>query len=100
MLVHVVMWRLIQNDPSDSPQALAEQLVLRLRQLSHCVDGLMELQAGRHALEATDAADVVLVARFTDEAALAAYQRHPAHLELAAWLKPRRTERRVVDFNT
>jgi hypothetical protein len=91
VLLHVVMWRLVDR-------ADAEPLRERLLRLSGCVPGLLSLEAGI-ALETdlADGADVVLVTRFRDAAALAAYLEHPEHQALAGWLRPRRAERRVVD---
>jgi len=91
MLMHVVMWRL--KERSD-----AGPLADRLAALKGCVPGLLSLEVGV-SLEAglADGADVVLVTRFEDAAALAAYLEHPAHGVVADWLRPRRSERRVVD---
>jgi hypothetical protein len=91
MLLHVVMWCLRERGD-------AEELAARLRALDGCVPGLLGLEVGIAAdAGVADGADVVLVSRFTDAQALAAYGGHPQHQALAEWLRPRRSERRVVD---
>jgi len=76
----------------------AEPLRERLIGLRGCVPGLLSIEVGV-AIEpgVTDGADVVLVSRFQDAEALAAYLEHPAHRAVGDWLRPRRSERRVVD---
>ncbi|HAZ60512.1 MAG TPA: stress responsive protein [Gammaproteobacteria bacterium] len=91
MLLHVVMWRLVDRND-------AGPLRERLLGLAGCVPGLLSIEVGV-SLEpdVADGADVVLVSRFQDAKALAAYIEHPAHRAVGDWLRPRRSERRVVD---
>ncbi|MDO7867069.1 Dabb family protein [Nocardioides jiangxiensis] len=91
MIGHVVMWSL--KDPADAPAFKAA--------LDRCVDlveGMLDFQVGIRSDGLEASADVVLVSRFTDEAALAAYQEHPVHKEVAATIGPLRSERHVVDY--
>lgn len=91
MIGHVVMWSL--KDPADAPAFKAA-----LDRCADLVTGTLAFEVGIRAdgLEAT--CDVVLVSRFTDEAALAAYQEHPVHQEVAAQLGQLRSGRHVLDF--
>jgi quinol monooxygenase YgiN len=90
-LRHIVMWKL--RDPTDVPR-FAELL----RSCAQVVPGILEFEVGVRAegLEASD--DVVLVSTFTDAAALAAYQSHPHHKEVAAQLGQMRDTRNVLDY--
>ncbi|MEV6196584.1 Dabb family protein [Streptomyces sp. NPDC051920] len=90
MLVHVVVMRF--TDPAHAPDA-AE----RLRALVGTVPQIRSLDVGLDTTGSEHSYDLVLTTRHTDPAELAAYQSHPAHLELAAWLVPRLAHRAVVD---
>lgn len=91
MIGHVVMWSL--KDPADAPTFKAA-----LDRCADLVPGTLAFEVGIRddGLEAS--CDVVLVSRFTDAAALAAYQEHPVHQEVAAQLGELRSERHVLDF--
>ncbi|MFG2867516.1 Dabb family protein [Streptomyces sp. NPDC048338] len=90
MLVHIVLMRF--TDFADAPQA-AE----RLRRLTDSVPQIHSLDVGLDITGAEHSYDLALTTRHTDPAALAAYQNHPDHLALAAWLRPRLARRAVVD---
>jgi quinol monooxygenase YgiN len=91
MIHHVVIWTL--HDGADAPRFKA-----LLDACARLVPGMLDFEVGirTQGLEAN--ADVVLVSRFADRAALEAYLVHPAHQAVAAQLGPMRSERRVVDF--
>ncbi len=93
MLTHVVMLEL--RDPAE-----ADRFAARLRGLEGRVPGLLAVRAGANAIPSDRAKDLVLIADFEDEAALAAYQDHPAHLEIAGDLRAAATSIAVVDFTS
>ena len=88
---HIVMWKL--RDPADAPR-FAELL----RGCAELVPGILEFEVAirRDGLEAS--ADVALVSRFADAAALAAYQAHPHHQAVGAQLGQMREQRHVFDY--
>ncbi|WP_411104273.1 Dabb family protein [Streptomyces sp. cmx-4-9] len=90
MLVHVVLMRF--TDPGDAPEA-----AVRLRQLAVSVPQVKTLDVGLDITGSPHSYDLVLTTRHTDPGELAAYQSHPDHLQLAAWLGPRLAHRAVVD---
>ncbi|MFD3807645.1 Dabb family protein [Streptomyces sp. NPDC058611] len=90
MLVHVVLMRF--TDPADAPEA-AE----RLRRLAGSVPQITSLDVGLDVTGSEHSYDLALTTRHTDPGELTAYQRHPDHLALAAWLGPRLAHRAVVD---
>ncbi|WP_312875574.1 Dabb family protein [Allocatelliglobosispora scoriae] len=45
-------------------------------------------------------AHLCLTTTHDDAAGLVGYQEHPAHLEVAVWLKPRLAARTVVDYTS
>lgn len=91
MIQHIVMWTL--RDSTQAPRFKA-----LLDSCAGLVPGMLQFDVGIRAdgLEAN--ADVVLVSRFTDKAALDAYQVHPHHQQVSAQLGPLRETRSVLDF--
>ena len=84
------MFRLADSDD-------VEEAVARLRGLTGRVPTLNSIEVGRDSTRGPAAYDVVLVTKHDDQDALRAYAEHPVHLELLEWLKPRWTDRTVVD---
>ena len=91
MIGHVVMWSL--KDPADAPAFKAA-----LDTCADLVPGTLAFEVGVRADGLEASCDVVLVSRFADAAALAAYQEHPVHREVAGQLGQLRAERHVLDF--
>ena len=76
MVKHIVFWKL--RDDCDKPAAI-RQIAEGLEALVGVVPGLTHAEV-RAAY--TGAYDAVLYTEFTDRDAAAAYQTHPAHLEV------------------
>jgi hypothetical protein len=91
MIAHVVMWWL--KDRADTTAFVAA-----LERCARLVDGQQEYLVGTPTPGNGSTADVVLVSRFTTQAALAAYLSHPTHLAVSAEIGPLRATREVVDF--
>ncbi|MFJ4617123.1 Dabb family protein [Streptomyces sp. NPDC088812] len=90
MLTHVVLMRF--TDPSDAPEAR--------RRLAELAPQVPEIRSVDLALDVVGSAvsyHLCMITRHDDAAALGAYQRHPLHLALASWLRPRLADRAVVD---
>jgi heme-degrading monooxygenase HmoA len=100
MVTHIVLWRLkdaaLGNDKATNARLIREKLeALRGR-----IPGLLRLEVGRD-FSATDvSADLVLVTEFESRADLAAYQAHPDHQAVVAFVREVVTERRLVDYET
>ena len=92
MINHVVMFKLA--DQADVPEAVA-----RIAAMAGRIPSLNSIRVGRDLNRGPTAFDVVLVSEHDDEDSLAAYATDPVHVELLDWLKPRWTERAVVDTN-
>lgn len=84
------MFRL--SDSGDVAEA-----VTRIRGLAGQIPPLNSIEVGLDVNRGPAAYDVVLVSKHDDRDALRAYAEHPVHQELLAWLKPRWTDRAVVD---
>ena len=70
----------------------------RFEKLVGIIPGMTCCVVGIDFAQTPDSADVALYSEFESRAALDAYQPHPDHQEIVAFLKDVRTERRVVDY--
>jgi hypothetical protein len=100
MVTHIVMWRLKEsahgNDKTTNARLIREQLeALRGR-----IPGLLRLEVGLDFSATPNSADVVLATDFETREALAAYQAHPEHQAVVAFVSEAVTERRLVDYET
>ncbi|AEJ61318.1 Stress responsive alpha-beta barrel domain-containing protein [Spirochaeta thermophila DSM 6578] len=95
MVVHVVMWRLA--DASRREEVLRE-VRERLLSMQGRIPQVLDVEVGVQGRPDPDAYDVVLVTRHADWEGLDAYQVHPYHQEVKAFLGERLTGRCVVDY--
>lgn len=94
---HVVVWSVTGDDDrarAENAHGIAE----RLRSLEGVVPSIRALSAGPNVAYAEVNADVALVADFDDVAGLDEYQRHPAHLEVAGFIRSVASARMAVDL--
>lgn len=96
---HVVAWRLAATDEAER-SAHADDIVRRLTSLVGVVPSILSLSAGAEALYVGTNWDVVLIADFADQEGLEAYQVHPAHKEVGAFIRSVVADRVAVDFST
>jgi len=93
MIKHVVMFQFAPEHKADLE--LAKQ---KLEALVGKVPSLKHMEVGINFLPGDRAMDLVLIAQMEDEAGLEAYQVHPAHQEIVAFIKPRAVLSKTVDF--
>ena len=99
MIVHIVFWRLLEHAPNgQSKQENALEMKRRFEALRGVIPGLVRCEVGFDMARTPEAADVALYTEFESQAALEAYQTHPAHKDIVGFLKDIRSERRVVDY--
>jgi len=96
MIKHIVMWRLLEKAGDKAGNAL--ELKRQLESLNGRIPGLIKLEVGIDFSKESESSDVVLYSEFENNAALQAYQVHPAHNEVVPFVKSVRGERRVVDY--
>jgi len=97
MIRHVAAFQLADTDPAVRT-AQAAEAGRRLEALVGVVPSLRAMSAGANALDLPGNWDLVLVADFDDAAGLDAYQVHPAHEEVAAFIGGIRSDRVAVDI--
>jgi quinol monooxygenase YgiN len=98
MFKHIVLWRLKDHANGRSRIENARLIKERLEELANMLEGLRHLEVGLDVLRADERADVALYSEFESRAAYEAYNAHPAHQALAAFIKDVRLDRRVIDY--
>jgi Stress responsive A/B Barrel Domain. len=94
---HLVFWKFSTQEPAERA-ALVAEMDRRFGALVGVIDGTERLEVRADLGETAGNWDVVLDADYRDAAALAAYQTHPAHVEVASWVRSLVVERACVDF--
>lgn len=98
MVRHIVMWRLRDGRPSGAGAESYRAIRERLHSLVSAVPTLRDLRFEADFTDDPGAFDVVLETTFDDRAGLEAYRVHPAHQEVAGFIRERITDRAVVDY--
>jgi hypothetical protein len=98
MIRHIVMWKLHEQAEGASRAENALKLKQKLEACRDIVPGILRLEVGlaKPGLESTH--DVILESDFADKAALDAYQVHPQHEALKAFVAAVRESRAAIDF--
>lgn len=97
MIRHVVSWKLAEKDaPVRAEQAT--EVARRLNALMGVVPELRAVSAGANVAHPDVNWDVTLVADVDSLDALEAYQVHPAHKEVGAYIRSVVESRVAVDF--
>ena len=97
MIRHIVMFTLSATDPEQRTRD-TEQMRARLGALVGAVAGLHSLTLEPDLGLVEGHWDLVLTSEHDDNAALEAYQVHPAHVEAAAFIRTVIVERAIVDY--
>lgn len=100
MFKHIVMWTLKDTAAGRSRAENAALIKERFEELANMIDGLRHLEVGLDTLRTPASADVVLYTEFDSREAYEAYDRHPAHKALSAFITDLRDDRRVVDYES
>jgi hypothetical protein len=100
MIRHIVALRLSGASETDRDEQFV-QAKARLEALADVVPGVVSIRLGHDLGLIASHWPVVLVADFADNAALEAYQAHPRHVEVLAWLNDGIVvDRATVDYDT
>ncbi|WP_217182881.1 Dabb family protein [Streptomyces sp. AC495_CC817] len=97
MIRHVVSWKLAAEDASVRAEQAAE-VARRLNALDGVVPQLRAISAGANAAYPDANWDIALVADVDSIDDLEAYQVHPAHEEVVAYVRSVVASRVAVDF--
>lgn len=97
MIRHLVLWKLAATDAGERAAVVAE-MADRFGALVPLIDGTERIDIRADLGETDGNWDVLLDADYRDREALAAYQVHPAHVEVAGFVRSQVTARSCVDF--
>lgn len=97
MIRHVVIWKMAADD-AETRAAHAAEVVRLLEGLMGVVPAIRSLTVGGNVAAPEVNADVALVIDLDDLDALEAYQKHPAHQEVAGYIRQVTGDRMAVDF--
>lgn len=98
MVKHIVFWTLQETAHGRTAEQNALEIKSRLEALNGRIPGLLKLEVGLDFSRGDSSADVALYSEFVDRDALAAYQVHPEHVEIADFVAVVRETRAVADY--
>ena len=98
MIKHIVMWTLKDSAEGADKAANARKMKELLEALPPLIPVLRALEVGTDVFAAAPACDVILYTAFDTRADLDAYQVHPEHQKVVAFVKQVVTSRSVVDY--
>ncbi len=98
MIKHIVIWRMKKGAAGASHNENAAKLKQRIEALPESISEIRHIEVGIHKGGAQPTTDVALYSEFADWTALEAYQQHPAHQEVVAFVRAVTEDRRVVDY--
>jgi len=98
MIRHIVLWKFAEEAGGNARRQNLEEAAARLRALPALIPELRDLEV-RYGIPLGDRSfDLVLLSSFDSQEELRAYQIHPAHQEVAVFLRSVQSERAVIDF--
>ena len=98
MIKHVVVWKLKAAAGGQDKWTNALALKQKLEALRGRISGMQRLEVGIDFSRTESSGDVMLYSEFIDRQALEAYQVHPEHEAVKAYVAGIRKERWVVDY--
>jgi hypothetical protein len=97
MIRHIVLWKLSAAEEA-AKRADTATLVAALSTLPALIPQIKALSVGPDVAHASGRWELALVVDFASVGDLEIYQAHPEHLQVVQIVKPRVSERAVIDF--
>lgn len=97
MIRHIVTWNYADGFSVEQNIENAKKMKEEIENLTHCIDGIIELKVIINPLSSSNA-DVLLNSAFESEEALAAYQIHPAHHRVSRFVGTIMKNRICIDY--
>ena len=98
MIKHIVFWKLKDSAHGNDKATNARLFKEKLEALRGRIPGLLSIEVGFDFIHAETSSDVALYTEMESRAALDAYQVHPLHQAVGAFIKEACVERRAVDY--
>lgn len=99
MIKHVVLFQLDKNISQELRDETALQFKQGIEALPKQISCIQKIEVGLNVNQ-NESWDICLVSEFLSIADLHTYANHPAHLQLAALIKPIVAARSCVDYET
>lgn len=93
MLTHIVLFKL-----RNTAAVVLEEVKARMLQMQGNIPGLLSLEVGLDVLHSERSYDIALIAKFDSMQDMLAYQVHPLHMEVAAYMTAIRESSVAVDY--
>jgi len=97
MLRHIVTWNYKDGFTDDENKENAQKVKSELESLAQCIDEIVELKVYINELSSSNR-DIVLNSSFENEETLAAYQIHPEHQRVSAYVGSVLQNRACIDY--
>jgi len=97
MVRHIVAWNYKDGFSDNENKENAQKVKSELEALTKCIDGIIELKVHIDVLSSSSK-DVILNSLFESEEALSAYQIHPEHQRVGAFVGTVMQNRVCVDY--
>ncbi|MBR6770142.1 MAG: Dabb family protein [Lachnospiraceae bacterium] len=97
MVHHIVMWNLKEELNAQEKKEAAVLIKEKLEAVKEVVEGIVSLEVVINQRESSNK-DVGLISVFETAEALEAYQKHPAHVEAAGYIKMVTCDRVCLDY--
>lgn len=98
MIKHIVMWKLKDYAWGAGKTDNIRKMKSLLEALKGEIKEIRKIEVGVNVVQSEAAYDVVLYSEFDSLDALTAYQKHPEHVKVGAFIKEVVIDRRVVDY--
>lgn len=98
MIRHIVAWDFREEFSDDESRVYGEEIKKELENLKNLIDGIVSIEVLTDAMFSSDA-DILLDTVFVDEDAYKAYQTHPEHERVGAYVvRPKTCNRKCFDY--
>jgi len=99
MIRHIVMWTIKEGETPRMKFERMAEMKIRLLELKTRIPEIMNMEVSFSAPNAAeDNHDIVLISEFNSWSDLDVYQKHPAHLEVAEYVRNVKQNRAAIDF--
>lgn len=98
MIRHIVFFKLDDEIPAAQRMTLLKEVKLKLEELPALIPEILSMEIGINSVRDPKAADLSLLSKYNDLAALQAYQVHPAHKAFMEWNRNKCPKFSVVDY--
>jgi len=98
MIRHIVCWKFLPRAEGEAKGENLRKAKSMLESLQGKIPEIRSLEVGIDVTQAEASCDLALNGTFDSVAALEAYQRHPDHLAVVAFLRKVQSAKTVVDY--